>query len=263
MHFGQFNLMGYRTPGTQGARDLRQCGRAGESGGGQRLRDRLVRRAPFLQLLRVPLAADDAGAAGRRDQPHQARLRRGGDAALSARAPHLRDRHGRCPDARPARAGRRQRLSALRVRALRRDAGRRGAEAVRVHGDAGAGLHARHLQLQRQALSGARDAHRLAPGEGPARDLGGGRQRGAASARGPQGLDRDADAAACVRAATGRSAQPAGRRLRRPGTGCVRALPSRRCATSASPTTRRKPRASWKTRATRSACRRACASARS
>jgi alkanesulfonate monooxygenase SsuD/methylene tetrahydromethanopterin reductase-like flavin-dependent oxidoreductase (luciferase family) len=40
------------------------------------------------------------------------------------------------------------------------------AEARRVHGDAGAGLHPRHLQLQRQALPAARDAHRLAPVQG-------------------------------------------------------------------------------------------------
>ena len=103
MHFGQFNLMGYRTPGPRPTKST-TCGGAGEGRGGQRLRDRLVRRTPFLQLLRVPLAADDAGAVGRRDQSHQARLRRRGHAALRARAPHLGDRHGRCAHPWPPRA---------------------------------------------------------------------------------------------------------------------------------------------------------------
>ena len=86
---------------------------------------------------------------------------------------------------------------------------------------------------------------------------------GAAPAGRAQGLDGDADAAACVRAAAARGARPAGRRLRRPGAGRD---PRRHRA--AAPRVhhrraRRKPRASWTTRATRSACRRACASARS
>jgi alkanesulfonate monooxygenase SsuD/methylene tetrahydromethanopterin reductase-like flavin-dependent oxidoreductase (luciferase family) len=58
------------------------------------------------------------------------------------------------------------------------------------------------------------ETHIASPGAGPARNLGGGRQSGAAPARGPQGLDRDADAEACIGAATGRRAQPAGRCVR-------------------------------------------------
>ena len=68
---------------------------------------------------------------------------------------------------------------------------------------------------------------------------------------------RHASVQQLVEARTGWPASTASRDWMRP------VSPSRRCATCASPTTRRKPQASWKTRVTRSACRRACVSARS
>ena len=79
------------------------------------------------------------------------------------------------------------------------------------------------------------------PVQGAAGDLGRRRQPGAAPAGRAQGLDGHADPAPRHGAAAARGAQPAGRHLRRPGPRCARASPSPRCATCASPTARPRP----------------------
>ena len=131
MHFGQFNLMGYRTPGAK-AYELYDNAveqvKAAEANGfdiawfaEHHFSNYCLCPSPLMMLARL------AG--------ETSRIKLGSavvvDAALRARAPHLRDRHGRRPDARPARARHRQRLSALRVRALRRGPAELGPEAGR------------------------------------------------------------------------------------------------------------------------------------
>ena len=159
------------------ARSVPRAHRAGGSRRPARLRGRLVRRASLLELLHLPLSADHGGALRRGDQTHPSGACRGGRAALQPGAAARRDRHGRLLVRRPPGAWPGQRLSALRVRALRRGLGDGAADAERVPGHAAPRLRGRDLHLRGRALPAPEHAHQLAPGGGTPADLDRGRSR--------------------------------------------------------------------------------------
>ncbi|CAA9238564.1 MAG: putative LuxA, partial [uncultured Acetobacteraceae bacterium] len=216
--------------GHAGAPPVRRSRGAGAGGGGGGVQRLLVRRAPLLQLLRLPLAFDDGGAPGGRDDAHPLGQRRGGGAALPPGAADLGDRHGGRHDARALGARRGQRLPALRVRALRRRLGGRAGEAAGVHGDARPRLRGRDLPLRGAPPPDAGDAHRAAAGGRHARGVGGGRQPGPAPDGGAAGLRGDGDAAPLHPRHAGSRSPPLGGHLPGGGRGAVAAALRRAAA---------------------------------
>ena len=232
--FGLFCLMGYRDRGSRVSEVLGNAVTNGAMGGGGGLRGRLVRRAPLLQLLRLSLAAGHGQSLRR---PHPAdQARPGGDrgAALSPGPAPRRDRHdpgaagrGSLP------AGARQRLSALRVRALRRRPGRFQGPAGGVPRAHGPRVCGRDLQLRRRLHRPAGDQHQHAPAGRRAADLDRGRFGVDAQAGGAARLRADHHRPLVRRRLPGRAAGAHRRVLRRRGPGRARRTSSGFCASSA------------------------------
>ena len=162
MHFGQFNLMGYRTPGTK-AHELYDNAieqvKAAEANGFEiawfaehHFSNYCVCPSPLMMLARLAgetkrIKLGSAVVVTPLYQPVRLISEIGMVDALT---------HGRLV------LGVGSGYQPYEFERFGEDARGLGAEAVRDDGDAGARLHARHLQLRGQALPPARDAHRLA-----------------------------------------------------------------------------------------------------
>ena len=262
MEFGIFNLMGSREADKPAAQVF------GEVAEQTKLADELGYTIAWFAehhfsnycLCASPL--DDGGALRLDHQEDPARHRGRGVAAVQPGAARRRDRHGRRVVERPADARHRRRLSALRIRAVRRRHRPEPRDDRRVLRHPRPRLQPGFLQLQRQALPDAGNAHPGAPGAEPAADL---RRR-------PYPGDVPRRRAARLSGADvgpGRRRQVAGRAVcrhrrrvcRRERARC-RGRTSPSTASPTSPTAARKGCASPRTRAISRGSRRACGAGR-